>query len=120
MADPKTQDEQFKYSKMLSSLFCSTSIIALSILSLLNNLSLDIYSATMLLKTVIPASACFWFIGYVIGTILDKNNVKIIKEQIKKETEAYEIPSMFASSEVIEDEFGAIWSNYLKNLLILN
>ena len=46
---------------------------------------------------------------YVIGTILDKNNVKIIKEQIKKETEAYEIPSMFAATEeTIEDEFGAL------------
>ena len=110
MANPtNTQDEQIKYSEMLSSLFCSTSIIALSILSLLNSLSIDIYSATMLLKTVIPACVCFWFIGFVICTILDKNNVKIKKEQIKKETEAYEIPSMFAASEEEnEDEFGAL------------
>ena len=101
-----TQEEQIQYSKMLSSLFCSTSIICLSILSLLNNLSIDIYSAAMLLKVVLPASFCFWFIGYIIGKILDKNNKKIIKEQIKKETEAYEIPSMFAATEEITDEFG--------------
>ena len=103
------QDEQFKYSKMLSSLFCSSSIVALSVLSLLNNLSLDIYSATSLLKTVLPASFCFWFIGFVIGKILDKKNTKIIKEQIKQETEAYEIPSMFAGTEeVSDDEFGVL------------
>ena len=106
MSNPITQEEQLKYSKMLSSLFCSTSIVSLSVLSLLNNLSLDIYSMFSLLKTVIPASFCFWFIGYIIGKILDKNNKKIIKEQIKRETEAYEIPSMFAATEEITDEFG--------------
>ena len=110
MADaPISQEEQFKYSKMLSSLFCSSSIIVLSILCLLNNQTLDIYSATELLKTVLPASFCFWFIGFVIGKILDRKNTKIIKEQIKNETEAYEIPSVFgASEEIIDDEFGIL------------
>ena len=102
-----TQEEQIKYSKMLSSLFCSTSVICLSILSLLNNLSLDIYSTVALLKVVAPASFCFWFIGHVIGTILDRHSKKIVKEQIKNETEAYEIPSMFAAPQGdIVDEFG--------------
>ena len=46
---------------------------------------------------------------YVNIKIADKQAVKIIKEQIKRETEAYEIPSMFAATEeTIEDEFGAL------------
>ena len=110
MSNPITQEEQLKYSKMLSSLFCSTSIVSLSVLSLLNNLSLDIYSMFSLLKTVIPASFCFWFIGYVIGKILDGKNEIVIKEQVKQETEAYEIPSMFGGGEnVADDEFGVLW-----------
>ena len=110
MTNPaNTQDEQIKYSKMLSSLFCSTSIICLSILSLLNNLTIDMYSTVALLKVVAPASFCAWFVGLIIGKILDKRNIKIVKEQIKKETEAYEIPSMFAATEdTITDEFGEV------------
>jgi len=105
-----TQDEEFKYSKLLSSLFCSVSIVALSILCLLNNLSLDIYSAMTLLKIVLPASFCFWFLGFSIGKILDSLNKKIVKEQIKQEREAYEIPSMFAGSDsLMEDDFGVLW-----------
>jgi len=104
-----TQEDEIKYSKLLSSLFCSTSIIALSILCLLNDLSLDIYTATELLKIVLPASFCFWFIGLVIGKILDGFNRKIIKEQVKQEKEAYEIPSMFSSNEnAMEDDFGVL------------
>lgn len=102
-------DDKIKYSKLISSLFCSTSIIAFSILSLLNSLSLDIYSTITLLKTVLPASFCFWFIGFVIGKILDGKSAKIFKEKIKQDTEAYEIPSMFGSSEnVMEDDFGVL------------
>lgn len=102
-------DDKIKYSKIISSLFCSTSIIAFSILSLLNSLSLDIYSTITLLKIVLPASFCFWFIGFVIGKILDGKSAKIFKEKVKKDTEAYEIPSMFGSSEnVMEDDFGVL------------
>lgn len=112
MSNPSiTQNEEFKYSKMLSSLFCSVSIIALSILCLLNNLSLDIYSAIVLLKVVLPAAFCFWFLGFSIGKILDGLNREIVKEHIKQEREAYEIPSMFASSNsenVMEDDFGIL------------
>ena len=107
-------DEELKYSKLLSSLFCSTSIIALSVLSLLNSLTLDIYSAMTLLKIVLPASFCFWFIGYVIGKILDGLNTKIVKEQIKQENEPYELPSMFAAdNNIMEDDFGALWKKIL-------
>ena len=110
MDNTTIEQEELKYSKLLSSLFCSTSIIALSILCLLRTLSIDIYSAIELLKVVLPASFCFWFIGYVIGRILDSLNKKIIKEQIKQETEAYEMPSMFAGEEnAMEDEFGEVW-----------
>ena len=109
MTNAISQDEELKYSKMLSSLFCSASIVILSILCLLNNLTLDIYSALELLKVVLPASFCFWFIGFVIGKILDKKSVKIITEQKVDEQKAYEIPSMFAGSEEqSDDEFGVL------------
>lgn len=105
----KINDDKIKYSKILSSLFCSTSIIAFSMLSLLNSLSLDIYSALTLLKIVLPASFCFWFIGFVIGKILDGKSAKIISEKIKNETEAYEIPSMFGNSEsIMDNDFGIL------------
>ena len=109
----KTEDEQVKYSKILSSLFCSTSIISLSILSLLNNLSIDIYSAYVLLKVVVPASICFWIIGFVIGKILDTFNNKITVEKITEEKKAYEIPSMFSADTQYDtdDEFGILWKN---------
>lgn len=103
------EDEQIKYSKVLSSLFCSSSIVALSILSLLNNLSLDIYSAMTLLKVVVPASICFWIIGFVIGKILDSLNTKITIEKITEEKKAYEIPSMFSGEATYDDdEFGIL------------
>ena len=109
-----SQEEQIKYSKLLSSLFCSLSIIALSILSLLNNLSLDFYSMITMLKVVIPAAMCFWFIGFVIGKIFDSLNTKIIKEEVKAkvkaEVEPYEIPSMFSAveSEITESDMGIL------------
>ena len=104
-----TQDEKIKYSKLLSSLFCSTSIIILSMLSLLNNLSIDLYSTLVLLKIVLPAAFCFWFLGFSIGKILDGLSTKIITEQRKHEVEAYEMPSMFAGVDVEqEDEFGIL------------
>ena len=108
------QEEQIKYSKLLSSLFCSLSIVALSILSLLNNLSLDFYSMITLLKVVIPAAMCFWFIGFVIGKIFDSLNTKIIKQEVeakvKAETEPYEIPSMFgpAETDATESDMGIL------------
>ena len=103
-------EEEIKYSKLLSSLFCSTSIIALSILSLLNNLTLDMYGAMCLLKVVLPAYFCFWFIGLVIGKILDGKSEKIIEEQVVEEKKVYEMPSMFAgtSEDIIDDEFGGL------------
>lgn len=87
-----------KYSKHLSALFCSTSIIVLSILSLLNNLSLDLYSVLAVLKVVVPGSFCFWFLGHVMGTIFEKHGdknstAKLIK--LSENDEAYKIPSMF-------------------------
>lgn len=97
------QDEQIKYSKLLSSLFSSTSIIALSILCLLNNLSLDLYCAIYLLKIVLPAAFCFWFIGFVIGTILDRHSQKIVYIEKQEEKVAYEIPSMFAGEVQADD-----------------
>ena len=104
-----TKNEEVKYSKLLSSLFCSTSIIGLSILSLLNNFSIDLYTTMVLLKIVAPAAFCFWFIGFVIGKILDGLNREIIKKEIQKEKEAYEMPSMFAGdSSIMEDDFGKL------------
>ena len=106
----ETKDmKQTKYSKIISSLFCSTSIIVLSLLCLLNNFSIDLYTTTTLLKIVIPASFCFWFIGYVIGKILDGFDNKITVKKIAEEKKAYEIPSMFSTnSEYTDDEFGVL------------
>ena len=108
MSNSIYSEEEIKYSKLLSSLFCSTSIIALSILCLLNNPILDMYGAICLLKTVLPASFCFWFIGFVIGKILDGKSEKIIEQEKVDEKKAYEIPSMFAGNaeDIIDDEFG--------------
>ena len=97
-------EQQIKYSKVISSLFCSSSIIVLSILCLLNNFSIDLYTTMILLKVVIPASFCFWFIGYVIGKILDGFNNKITITKIADEKKAYEIPSMFASDDNYNDD----------------
>ena len=102
------QEEQIKYSKLLSSFFCSIAIVAFSILCLLNNLTLDFYTMVIILKIVLPASFCFWFIGFVIGKILDSFNKKAITQKIKEERVAYEMPSMFAATENIEDEFGGL------------
>ena len=90
------QEEKIKYSKFFSSLFCTCSIILLSILSILTNLSMDLYSMITLLKVVVPASFSFWFLGFVIGTILDKYNTKIIQKAVATERKVYDMPSMFA------------------------
>ena len=103
-------NEKTKYSELLSSLLCSVSILMLSILSLLNNLSLDFYSMMCLLKVVVPASISFWFVGFTIGTILDKYSTNIVIKKQVDETKAYEIPSIFGGSESAsaDDEFGGL------------
>lgn len=102
-----TVEEEIKYSKLLSSLFCSASIVVLSFLCILNNFSIDFYSMLALLKIVFPAAFCFWFIGFSIGKILDGFNKKIIKEKVIQEKEIYEMPSMFAGTDTIqEDDLG--------------
>ena len=104
-------EDNNKHSKLLSSLFCSSSIIVLSILCLLNNLTLDLYTAFTLLKIVIPASVCFWFIGYSMGKILDNEKNETTNKQpyeLTNDNEAYAIPSMFADNSAdnknIQDE----------------
>ncbi len=98
------EDKPIKYSKIISSLFCSSSILVLSLLCLLNNFSIDLYTTTLLLKIVIPASFCFWFIGFIIGKILDGLNTKIIVKKITEEKKAYEIPSIFSENSENNDE----------------
>ena len=107
------QDREIKYSKLLSSLFCSCSIVVLSILSIWNHLAIDLYTMCELLKVVIPASFCFWFLGFIIGIILDRYNVQIVEKAIKIEKQAYEIPSIFAgdlADAEIQEDFGEIWN----------
>ena len=89
---------EIKYSKLLSGLFCSSSILVLSILSLLNNLSLDLYSVMALLRVVVPGAFCFWFSGYVMGKIFENHdNIKPPKlTKLSESNEAYTIPSMFS------------------------
>jgi len=105
------QEERVKYSKFLSSLFCCCSIVTLTVLSLLNHLIIDLYTMYVLLKVVLPAAFCFWFIGFVIGKILDKYNTQIVEKTIKTEQQAYTIPSIFAGEETIgdiEEDFGEL------------
>jgi len=98
------EEKEFRYSKMLSSLFCSASIISLSILCLLNHLSIDFYSAFILLKVVLPAAVCFWFLGFFIGKILDQTEQEKIIEKEINEQKAYEIPSMFSMNIDVPDD----------------
>ncbi len=108
MSSIRTAEDKTKYSELLSSCFCSVSILTLSLLSLLNSLSLDFYSMVCLLKVVFPAAICFWFLGHVIGTILDNysNNISTITKE--NETKAYEIPSIFSdtSAGIADDDLG--------------
>ena len=99
-----TTQDKIKYEQLLSSLFCSVSIFTLSILSLLNNLSLDLYSMVCLLKVVFPGAFCFWFLGHVIGTILDRYSTKITVKKKVDESKAYEIPSIFSDGTGAADD----------------
>lgn len=96
-----------QYAKLFSSLFCSMSTLTLSVLCLLNSMSLDLYSTTTLLMVVVPGAASFWVIGFIMGKIFDTDHVAAVKKQKNKEVDdekAYEIPSMFSSM----DNVGAI------------
>lgn len=94
----KFNQHNIVYSQFLSSLFSSVSIIGLSVLCLLNNLSLDFYSMIFLLKIVIPAGLCSWILGYVSGKILDSYQSKIEIIRKNNEKQAYEIPSLFSDA----------------------
>ena len=104
MSNTDISKEKIQYSKILSSIFSSNAVVGFSILCLLNNLSLDIYSMFSLLKVVIPASFCFWFLGFVIGTILDKYDRNAAIKEKNDEQKAYEIPSMFADPSAISED----------------
>ena len=104
MNDNVYQDGKICYSKFLSALFSSLSMFTLSMLCILNNLSLDLYSTLLLLKVVVPGATSFWFLGYVIGKKLDGLNNNIIVQKTENEKLAYEIPSMFSVSDTTEDE----------------
>jgi len=94
----KQKEEQIKYSKLLSSLFCLVAIVSLSMLCLLNHFTIDFYTTIALIKVVTPAALCFWAIGNTIGRILDGLHKEIVHKKIVEEKQAYEIPSMFASN----------------------
>lgn len=92
----KYNQENIVYSQFLSSLFSSISVMGLSLLCLLNNLSLDFYSLVFLLKVIIPAGVSTWILGFATGKILDSYQNKIENARINNEKQAYEIPSMFS------------------------
>ena len=103
--------DKIVYSELLSSTFSSISIFVLSILSLLNNLSLDFYSMMCLLKVAFPAGVCFWILGHVIGKILDSYQTVITVKKETDDAKAYEIPSIFSSNDLGEgtdDDLGGI------------
>ncbi len=93
-----SEQKEIAYSQFLSSFFSSISILGLSVLCLLNNLSFDFYSMVFLLKVVVPATFSFWFIGFIVGKILDSYRSTNKKKKELTEKQAYEIPSMFASA----------------------
>lgn len=98
-----TYDEtKNNYAKLFSELFSSRSIIVLSILCLLNNLSLDLYSALCFLKVVAPGGVSFWIIGYILGKKLDTLDKKGSIEQLSGDSDfaAYEIPGMFSNNTI--------------------
>ena len=100
------KQEKINYSKDLSCLFSTISIVGLSILSLLNYHTLDLYTAYIMLKIIIPAAFCSWFIGYIVGKILDcaVNSKEIKKNVLNSDEKAYEIPSMFSTTtEAVSD-----------------
>ncbi len=99
-----TKDTNNKYARIFSSLFSSIMILALSALCLLNNLSIDLYTTSILLRIVVPGAMCFWVLGYAIGFILENSsNLKTTKKKLSENTKAYEIPSMFASTDMMAD-----------------
>ena len=105
--------EKVRYSKVLSSLLCFSSVVVLSILCLLNNLSLDLYSSLMLLKTVVPGAFCFWMLGYFTGQIFDKGDSQknVAKNyKLSEDNIAYTMPSMFTtdSTDIETDEDGEL------------
>lgn len=95
------QGKKIKYPEYLATLFSTTIIVGLSILCLLNSLSIDFYSTFVLLKVVLPAGVCAWIIGYVIGRILETTHVVKMKKLNTSDEKAYEIPSMFGSDSSI-------------------
>lgn len=104
MSDNVYQDGKISYSKFLSALFSSLSMFTLSMLCILNNLSLDLYSTMLLLKVVVPGATSFWLLGYVIGKKLDGLNNKITIRKTENEKMAYEIPSMFSVTDSSSDD----------------
>lgn len=117
----KQKEEQVKYSRLLSSLFCLVAIVSLSMLCLLNHFTIDFYTTIVLIKVVTPAAFCFWAIGNAIGKILDGLHKEIVQKKIVEEKQAYEIPSMFASNveydENDDEDTGVLWKNFNLNTL---
>ncbi|HNW25369.1 MAG TPA: hypothetical protein PLG15_01445 [Candidatus Gastranaerophilaceae bacterium] len=99
---------QLKNKHKLAAVFASWTILIAGALSLTGSMSLDYYSVFATLKKVIPASFAMGFIGWMMGSILDKprrrrpvfHNSLFIKEVTKKENDEQE--EMSFDSDVME------------------
>ena len=84
--------EKIKNKHKLAAVFASWTILITGAVSLLGSMSLDYYTVLATLKKIIPASFIMGFIGWMMGSILDKprrrrpifHNNLFIKEVIKK------------------------------------
>lgn len=98
----------YKYASIISSFFSSISIFLLSLLCIVNCFGIDSYTMAFTIKVVIPATICFWLIGYTLGSILDVKSKKMEQQMLNEDEEqtlfandeAYTIPSMFADAGV--------------------
>jgi len=63
--------EDLTYTKKLSGLFASFSILILLGVNLFTTMRIDVSTLIFVFIKVLPVSAVMWYLGYLIGKILD-------------------------------------------------
>lgn len=63
--------EDLTYTKKLSGLFASFSILILLGVNLFTTMRIDVSTLIFVFIKVLPVSAIMWYLGYLIGKILD-------------------------------------------------
>ena len=62
---------ELTYTKKLSGLFASFSVIVLLGVNLFNTMTVDVNTLVFVFVKVLPVSIGMWYLGYLIGSILD-------------------------------------------------